>query len=83
MISDTPIFDHDCKVCQYLGSDMTEGRYYDLWFAKHQNLPSVIIRWGSQPPDYESFLLSMLKTDDFGYHPLRHAIKVLKQLGSL
>lgn len=83
MISDTPIFDHDCKVCQYLGSDIERGRYYDLWFSDHSILPSLIIRWSSSPPDYESFLLSMLRTDDFGYSPLKMAINLLKQKGFL
>ena len=81
MISATPIFDHDCGVCQYLGSDIEGGRYYDLWLAVHQHLPSLIIRWGSQPPDYESFLVTMLKTDDFGYSPLKRAIPLLREKG--
>ena len=48
-----PIYKHDCDVCIYLGSyQLTLD--YDLYLC--QEYSTVIARWGSEGPQYDSGL---------------------------
>lgn len=45
-----PVFEHDCDGCTFLGH--VTGK--DLWFCPQAGSPTVIARWSSDGPEYES-----------------------------
>ena len=52
---DSPIYQHDCKRCTYLGSCEYEGRSYDLYSCDQWGLEeTVVARFGDDGPDYMS-----------------------------
>jgi hypothetical protein len=46
----TPLFQHDCEACKFLGRHKGE----DLYFCHQGGLPTVIARWSNSGPDYIS-----------------------------
>ena len=48
-----PIYKHDCNICIYLGSYQLVLDY-DLYVCKEYN--TLVARWGSEGPQYESGL---------------------------
>lgn len=69
----TPRFTHDCDRCTYLGSDLD----CDYYHCTKGSRPTVLARYSSHGPDYESGALSarnFLKTGQWG-QPLAVAFK--------
>ena len=53
----TPRHEHDCSGCTYLGHHDDQTGQYDLYFCTQGgNIPTVIARFGSDGPDYQSGL---------------------------
>ena len=48
-----PIYEHDCDICIYLGSCRLSIDY-DLYLCEASK--TVIVRWGSEGPQYDSGL---------------------------
>ena len=48
-----PIYKHDCDICIFLGSYRL-GIDYDLYLCKASK--TIIVRWGSEGPQYDSGL---------------------------
>lgn len=67
---DTPVYDHDCSACVFLGGYRINGARYDVYFCGTQLLggSTVVARWGSDGPDYTSSL---------------HTARILKRDGDL
>jgi hypothetical protein len=50
-LSDVKHHVHDCDACTFLGSTRGEA---DLYYCPQSDMPTVIVRYGSDGPDYES-----------------------------
>jgi len=48
--SDKPRYEHDCKVCKYLG----HLQEYDIYVCPQQGNPTVVARFSSKGRDYLS-----------------------------
>ena len=58
----TPIFDHHCDDCLFLGAKQVESHYYDFYFCSSTR--SNVARYGSSEGDYLSlpaFLTTVFK----------------------
>lgn len=58
----TPIFNHHCDDCLFLGAKMVESHYYDFYFCSLNR--SNVARYGSKESEYLSlpeFLSSSLR----------------------
>ncbi len=72
-----PRFTHDCEHCKYLGHWSFLGTYFDLYFCKRGNDPTVIARYGSEGHEYtsglnltggpQSLLEAKYRAKQFGY----------------
>lgn len=52
---ETPLYEHDCSHCTFLGTGEYAGRAFDLYHCKQGHLvPTVIARASSSPHDYMS-----------------------------
>lgn len=83
MNENTPLHEHDCKNCQFLGCWNT----YDLYFCENQKLgPTIIARFGKDG-EYvigRSQTLKELNEEEIPFNPyyaLRIAYLISKDLG--
>jgi hypothetical protein len=64
-----PAYQHDCDVCQFLGSYKHDEKWYDLYYCERCDDGTVLARYGDDGPDYLSLMLHVLlyvglKSDD-------------------
>lgn len=50
-----PTYEHDCKTCTFLGSEVQEGEIVDLYVHVNQFYLSMVTRRSSEPPDYACY----------------------------
>ena len=64
----TPLYEHDCGRCEYLGRYEYDGDNFDLYYCAHEvgGEPTVIARWSSDGPDYTSGLCFIHVTKPLG-----------------
>lgn len=50
----SPHFEHDCKMCVYLGDYVSKGVIYDLYVCSYKDMiiDTLIARYSSDGPDY-------------------------------
>ena len=66
---------HDCNQCKYVGSAKIKGKTHDFYYCKNAWYDaSVVARYGSDRPSYESMPFPSCKTS-----PLTDAIKLAYQ----
>jgi hypothetical protein len=51
----SPHYQHDCKICVWLGDHQVGDRIYDLYFCSKGH-PTIISRYSDEPGDYNSGL---------------------------
>jgi hypothetical protein len=60
----TPLFQHDCKCCTFLGTSPTN---MDLYFCKQGGASdTVIARFSSDGPDYKSGMVFRHRVPELG-----------------
>jgi hypothetical protein len=47
-----PKFRHDCQTCRFLGHEIG----CDMYFCKQHGMPTVVVRFSDEGPDYTSGL---------------------------
>jgi hypothetical protein len=64
IVDSVPHYTHDCGMCVYLGSILSDTRFSDtpqiadLYFCPQVGWPTVIARWSSEGGDYSSGLFA-------------------------
>ena len=53
----SPLHEHDCEDCKFLGNFEDQHGRYDLYFCPQHGAPTLIARWSSNGPDYMSGLV--------------------------
>lgn len=75
----TPMFEHDCKSCIFLGGGSLESNpeiWYDYYYCSQGVRPTVIARYSSDGPDYLSGVYNIATTP-----PLAEAYRRAKEAG--
>lgn len=77
-----PIYNHDCTSCRLIDADYIGEWYYCP--ATGASLGSIVCRFGSDPADYWSVALDVVKTSDesLGTPRLRKARKLYTVLAA-
>jgi hypothetical protein len=78
MTQPAPIHTHDCNLCRYLGTIASGGGWHDVYVCERNPVEtdrSVIMRYGSDGPEYTSVPLSMTPRYPAD-HPLRLAAAI-------
>jgi hypothetical protein len=63
---ETPLFNHHCKYCIFLGPYGQAGGRYDLYFCPRPlawGCGQVVSRWGPWPGEFDGFLLITLRSE--------------------
>lgn len=60
----TPVFDHDCRTCKFLGHAVIDGKAADFYVCEHDRLPDknmndLLWRHSDRPDDYGSTFVAL------------------------
>jgi hypothetical protein len=77
-INDAPLFVHDCDSCLFLGN--SHDQKYDIYFCPQCDGGSIVIRHGSEGPDYYSTMISLALNRDSDSEISQLFLKVSRQL---
>ena len=69
-----PKFQHDCEKCQFMGHYLDHDMYY---CDQSEFSPTVVVRYGSQGPEYQSGIFEHLTEEK----PLGKALQLAKNFG--
>lgn len=82
-----PFYNHDCDQCHFLGTysiqknSLFEGNY-DLYWCPQHGIPTVVVRWSDEGPDYSSGMpTDSIFFDRYPIFPAHEAYRRAKILG--